>query len=133
MKDISSQDVFKEIQESLAEILDIEPQEILPESYMARDLGAESIDLLELSVALDSRFKVEIDDNEIYLKTLRLYLNEAEESRTPAAGYLAEKFPSLAEERIAEILSDLEGGPVLKVKDLTGYILRQLGLHGRNL
>jgi acyl carrier protein len=130
MEDISSKEIFEAIRDSLAEILDIEPLEIQPESYVVRDLGTESIDLLELSVALDSRFKVEIDDNEIYLKTLRLHLNEAEEKREPTADYLALKFPSLKKDRIAEILSDLEGGPVLKVKDLTGYIGLQLGLNG---
>ena len=132
MKDMSSRDVFREIRESLAEILDIDPLEISPESYLVRDLGAESIDLLELSVAMDSRFKVEIDDNEIYLRTLRLYLNEAEESQKEAADYLARKFPSLSGERIGEILSDLERGPVLKVKDLTGYIVHQLENRGRD-
>lgn len=120
-------DVFKGVQEALAEILDIEPEEIRPESYMIRELGVESIDLLELSVALDARFKVEIEDDRIYLKTIRLRLNEAKEEKKSPADYLAEKFPFLPRERIEEILSDLAGGPVLKVSDLTDYIAWQLG------
>ena len=120
-------EVFREIQESLAEILDLDPQEISPESYMVRELGAESIDLLELSVSLDTRFKVEINDDEIYLRTVRLTLNEAGANHESPVDYLVRRFPFLTEDRTAEILSDLENGPVLKVKDLTGYIIWQLG------
>jgi hypothetical protein len=36
--------------------------------------------------------------------------------------YLLHKFPFLAEGRIEEILSDLEGGPTLKVEDLVSYV-----------
>ena len=115
-------DIFRKIKEILTELLDIEEEEITPETYIVRDLGAESIDFLELAVALNSRFKIKIDDDEIFLGKLRLYLTEAEHEKKDVLLYLAGKFPFLSVKRIKEITADLDGGPVLKVKDLISYV-----------
>ncbi len=115
-------DILKNIKESLVDILDIDEAEIAPETYIIRDLGAESIDLLELGVMLGSIFKIEIDDDAIFLGSLRLYLEEAGECKNDTAAYLEEKLPFLPSVRIHEILCDLNNGPVLKVKDLIYYI-----------
>jgi acyl carrier protein len=114
-------DVLGEIRESLTEILDLENDDITPETYIVRDLDAESIDLLELSVALNSRFKVEINDDQVFLRTLRVCLNKTNGNGGRVEG-VSKEFPFLSKERIGEILADLEGGPVLKVKDLIAYI-----------
>jgi len=120
-------DTLCEIRTSLGEILDIEAGEITPETYVVRDLGAESIDLLELSVALNSRFRVEVNEDEAFLRTLRVFLNEAKENEQDPLDYLQRKYPFLAEGRVGEILVDIDGGPVLKVKDLTAYVSWRLG------
>jgi acyl carrier protein len=120
-------DALSEITKSLGEILDIESEKITPEAYVVRELGAESIDLLELSVALNVRFRVEVNEDEVFLRTLRVFLNQAREERRNPADYLHVRFPFLGPERIGEILSDLDGGPVLKVKDLMAYVSWRLG------
>jgi len=118
--------VFEEVSDCLTDILDLDPRDVTPETYVVRDLDAESIDLLELSVALNSRFKMEIDDDEIFLKSLRYYIDEAEKDNRDVADYISKKFPSLPEDRITEILLDIHGGPVLKVRDLVSYVERNL-------
>ena len=115
-------EILKEIQDILTEILDIDEQEIAPETYLIRDLEAESIDLLELAVALNSRFNIEVKDDDIFFRNFRLYVNEAREKGADPASYLMEKLPFLTRERVEEIFSDLEGGPVLKIKDLIRYV-----------
>lgn len=122
-------DIFGEIRESLTEILDIDAEQVTPETYVIRDLDAESIDLLELSVALNSRFKVDINDDEIYLKSLRTCLNGAG-ANGEAGKRIVGRFPFIDGGRAGEILSDLEGGPVLKVKDLMSYISWRVGQNG---
>lgn len=115
-------DILEEIKKVLAEILDIENHDITPETYMIRDLDAESIDLLELAVSLNSTFNVEIIDDEIYLRTFRLHMMDAEQRGDDTVRYLSEKFPFLNESRVTEIIGDLQAGPTLKVKDLVSYI-----------
>lgn len=115
-------DILEEITKILADILDIEGREITPETYLIRELGAESIDLLELSVAINARFQIEVNDDELFLRTMRLHLRTAAEEGKDAVGYLAEKYPALTVARVAEILADMGGGPVLRVKDIVSYI-----------
>jgi acyl carrier protein len=115
-------DILAEIKKILAEILDIEDRNITPETYMIRDLAAESIDLLELAVSLNSTFNAEIVDDEIYLRTFRLHMMDAEQRGDDTVRYLSEKFPFLNESRVTEIMKDLQAGPTLKVKDLVSYI-----------
>ncbi len=110
------------IKDHLMEILDIEAEKITPETYLVRDLGVESIDFLELAVAFNSSFDIEIDDDEIFLTNLRLYLKEANEVKDDNVSYLVQKYPSLAKVRVEQILRDLDSGPVLKVKDLISYV-----------
>jgi len=117
--------ILEEITEILAEILDIENHNISPETYLIRELGAESIDLLELAVALNSRFKIDVNDDEIFLRKLRQYITEAEQQNKDILQYLAENLPFLSRKRLEEIIADLEGGPTLKVKDLIAYVERQ--------
>ncbi|MBW1898408.1 MAG: hypothetical protein JRI61_05030 [Deltaproteobacteria bacterium] len=115
-------DAFHEIKNVIIEILDVEEDQILPETYLIRDLGAESIDLLELAVSLNTVFKKEIIDDDIFLFKLRPYTEDAEEIGREKSAYLAEKYPFLEHDRIRDVLGELGGGPVLKVKDLVSYI-----------
>lgn len=118
-------EILEGIKEILADILDIGEQDITPDTYIVRELGAESIDLLELAVSLNDRFKVEVNDGEIFLTRLRAYVTEAEDQGKDLVPYLVERMPFLPKNRIEVIIADLEGGPVLKVRDLVSYIAWQ--------
>ena len=114
--------IKQQINEILIEIMDIDPKQLTPESYLIRDLGAESIDLLELAVTLNHCFQIEVDEDAVFLRTLRSFLQEAQAKEIDAFSGLQQQYPFLAPTRISEILSTLDQGPVLKVKDLIHYI-----------
>lgn len=111
-------DVFEEVRTILGEILDVEEREITPESYLTTELGAESIDLIELAAALNQRFGIEIDEEEIFLETVRNYFREGQDL---SGDRLREAFPFLTAGRLREISADPDG-PLLKVKDLVSYL-----------
>jgi acyl carrier protein len=115
-------DTFEELKKIIVELLDLEDVEMTPETLLIQDLGAESIDLLELAVAINSRFKITVKDDEIFLTRFRLYITEAEQQGKDRVSYIAQKYSFLTEERIAEIISLISEGPQLKIKDLIGYI-----------
>lgn len=119
-------DVFEEIAQILSELLDIDAQGIEPHTYLVRDLGVESIDFLELAVAVNGRFHVDVHDDTIFLRNLRLHLTEAAESDTAAPDHLKRVYPHLSPQRIETLLSDLEGGPVLQARDLECYVRWQM-------
>ena len=55
--------IFAQVKKIVADQLEIdEPDEIKPESNFANDLGADSLDTVELVMALEEEFSIEIPD-----------------------------------------------------------------------
>ena len=105
-------DVFTEIKKILMEILDLEGQTVTPESLLMQELGAESIDLLELAAALNARFKIEVREEDIFLRD--------------AGARPGESSPFPTEERCREIAAlRADSGPAVRVKDLVSYVAWQ--------
>jgi acyl carrier protein len=115
-------DVFAELKKIIEELMDIKDRNITPETLLIQDLGAESIDLLELAVTINSRFKIAVRDDEIFLTRFRLYSAEAKQQGEDTMHYIAGKYPFLAKDRIAEIMAHIKEGPQLKIKDLISYV-----------
>ena len=56
---------FDKIKSILAEQLDADPDEMTMETNIAKDLGADSLDVVELLMSIEDEFNVEIPDEEI--------------------------------------------------------------------
>lgn len=56
--------IFEKVRGIIAEELGIEEDEIKLESDLTEDLGADSLDAIELIMEIESRFDVEIADSE---------------------------------------------------------------------
>ena len=56
--------VFEKIQKIISEQLGIDSDEIKLESSFVDDLGADSLDIVELIMALETEFDIEIPDEE---------------------------------------------------------------------
>ncbi|MGG7163671.1 acyl carrier protein [Clostridium ihumii] len=56
--------MFEKIREKIAEQLSINPEEITLESSFIDDLGADSLDIVELIMALEEEFDIEIPDED---------------------------------------------------------------------
>ena len=59
-----NQEIFDKIKEIVADLLDIDPETIKPESKFQADLGADSLDLVELIMEFEERFGGEISDED---------------------------------------------------------------------
>ena len=63
--------VFEKIKSILAEQLDADIDEMTMDTNIAKDLGADSLDVVELLMAIEEEFDVEIPDEDIEaLKTI---------------------------------------------------------------
>ncbi len=54
--------VFEKIKELLAEQLDIDENNITNESLLVEDLGADSLDAIDIVMSVEDEFKVEVPD-----------------------------------------------------------------------
>lgn len=59
---MSQDDIFTRVQKIVKEQLEVELSEVKPEANFANDLGADSLDTVELVMALEEEFDIEIPD-----------------------------------------------------------------------
>jgi acyl carrier protein len=59
---MSQEAVFEKVQKIVAEQLGVDESEVKPEASFANDLGADSLDTVELVMALEEEFDIEIPD-----------------------------------------------------------------------
>jgi acyl carrier protein len=56
---------FRELQELAAEILGVDPDQVRKDVSFARDLAADSLDLVELIAAVEDKYDVELPEDEL--------------------------------------------------------------------
>jgi acyl carrier protein len=57
-----NQDIFDKVKEIVIEQLEVDADKVTPEANFANDLGADSLDTVELVMALEEAFDIEIPD-----------------------------------------------------------------------
>ncbi|NEP50570.1 MAG: acyl carrier protein [Moorea sp. SIO3C2] len=55
-------EIFDKVKGIVSEQLDVDGEEVKPEASFANDLGADSLDTVELVMALEEAFEIEIPD-----------------------------------------------------------------------
>lgn len=61
---MSNDEIFTKVQDIVSKQLEKDKEEIKPESNFANDLGADSLDTVELVMALEEEFDIEIPDEQ---------------------------------------------------------------------
>ena len=61
---MSPEEIFKTMQKLIAEQFALNPDEITMDSSFEEDLGADSVDLVELVMAMEEEFDIEIADDD---------------------------------------------------------------------
>ncbi|WRF00622.1 acyl carrier protein [Helicobacter pylori] len=56
--------LFEDIQAVIAEQLNVDVAQVTPEAEFVKDLGADSLDVVELIMALEEKFGIEIPDEQ---------------------------------------------------------------------
>ncbi|MBI4115010.1 MAG: acyl carrier protein [Candidatus Omnitrophica bacterium] len=111
--------IFEKIQECLSGALGVEPDEIQPDNSLIKDLGAESIDFIDIIFRIEKAFDIKIPSGELFPANL---LNEeglVQGGRVTPEGLkvLREKIPYLD-------LTHFEKNP--QVSNLAGHFTVQM-------
>ena len=68
--------VEQKVKEIICEQLGVSEEEVTPEASFIEDLGADSLDIVELVMAMEEEFEVEIPDEEAeHIKTVKDAVN----------------------------------------------------------
>jgi acyl carrier protein len=68
--------IEEKVIEIIVEQLDVTREECVPEAFFIEDLGADSLDLVELIMAMEENFGIEISDEELQkIRTIQDAIN----------------------------------------------------------
>jgi acyl carrier protein len=126
-------EVFERVSTTLVESLNVEPEEVTPESTLQGDLGAESIDFLDIIFRLERGFGIKIDKGELFPEAIfqgdpRLVQNG---KVTPdGITELRTRLPFADVEKFAEDPQVGKISELFTVEMITKYIEGKLGSNG---
>jgi acyl carrier protein len=76
----SNSDLVTKITQIIVGQLSVDPEKVKPEASFTEDLGADSLDVVELVMAFEQEFSIEIsDDNAGKIKTVKDVIDHIEE------------------------------------------------------
>ena len=55
---------FEKLQDIIADVLNVQKDEIKPETTFVDDLGADSLDIFQIIMGIEEEFDIEIDNEE---------------------------------------------------------------------
>ncbi|MCA8984832.1 MAG: acyl carrier protein [Planctomycetaceae bacterium] len=66
----STEEIFEQVRETLIDALGVDDDEVTPEATLVGDLGAESIDFLDIVFRLEKTFEIKIPRGELFPENL---------------------------------------------------------------
>ena len=61
---MASEDIVRRVKDLIAESLGVNPAEVVPDASFIDDLGADSLDIVELVMAIEKEFDINIPDED---------------------------------------------------------------------
>jgi acyl carrier protein len=83
---MSREDIFKQVQETLVEALGVDDDEVTEDAAIIGDLGAESIDVLDIVFRLEKAFSIKIPRGELLAEDILNNPEFVENGKMTAAG-----------------------------------------------
>jgi len=83
---VTKDEVFKKVQTALVDALGVDEEEVTPQATMVGDLGAESIDFLDIVFKLEKAFGIEIPRKELSPEDILTNADYVQDGKVTAAG-----------------------------------------------
>ena len=122
------EEIFKTVTTTLVDALGIEEEEVTPEATLSGDLGAESIDFLDIVFRLEKNFGIKIPRGELFLEAI---LNDPElvqggKVTEKGLAFLRERLPHAHVDKFAEDPDVQKLSDLFTVEMIVRYILPAL-------
>ncbi len=123
------EDVFSKVQIALVDALGVDDDEVTPEATMVGDLGAESIDFLDIVFKLEKAFSIKVPREELFPEDILTNAAHVKDGKVTETG-LAELKARMPWANLGKFEANprvQDFGDVLTVGDLCRYVQSKLG------
>ena len=124
----TKEEIFSKVQTALVDALGVDEDEVTPEATLIGDLGAESIDFLDIVFRLEKAFDIKIERGELFPEDILTSTDYVEDGRVNAAGIakLKERMPfaDLTKFEKDPVVQKL--GQQLTVQDMCNFVEHKL-------
>ena len=120
----SEEEIFKTIQETLVEALGVDEDDVTEDATLVADLGAESIDFLDIVFRLEKAFDIKIPREELFPQDILTSADFVEDGKLNEAGLaeLKNRMPFADLDKFAENPKVQEFGNILTVGDMVRFV-----------
>jgi acyl carrier protein len=124
----NSEEVFSKVQAALVDALGVEDDEVTPEATMVGDLGAESIDFLDIVFKLEKAFGISIPREELFPDDILTNATYVENGKVTSGGLaeLKKRLPWADLSKFEQNPRVQDFGNLLTVNDLCRYVESKL-------
>ena len=124
----ATEEVFDKVREALVDALGVDDDEVTPDATLVGDLGAESIDFLDIVFRLEKSFGIEIPRAELFPEDILTNADYVEDGRVTNTGVAELKkrmpFADLTKFEANPLVQEF--GNLLTVNDMCRYVTSKL-------
>ena len=120
----SKEEVFEIVRESLVDALGVDDDEVTPQATLVGDLGAESIDFLDIVFRLEKSFDIKIPRGELFPEDILTNTDYVTDGKINAEGLteLKKRMPFADLSKFEENPVVQEFATSLTVQDMCNYV-----------
>jgi acyl carrier protein len=120
----TKEEIFNKIRAALVDALGVDDDEVTPQATLVGDLGAESIDFLDIVFRLEKTFGIEIPRSELFPEDILTSAEYVQNGRVTPAGVeeLKRRMPFADLSRFEANPAVQDFGNLLTVSDLCRYV-----------
>ncbi|WP_425614681.1 acyl carrier protein [Anatilimnocola sp. NA78] len=121
---VTKDEVYKKVQAALVDALGVDEDEVTPQATMVGDLGAESIDFLDIVFKLEKAFGIEIPRKELSPEDILTNADYVKEGKVTPAGIteLKKRMPFVDFTKFEANPNVREFSNLMTVGDLCRYV-----------
>ena len=118
------EEVFEKIRTAFVDALGVDDDEVTPEATLVGDLGAESIDFLDIVFRLEKAFNIEVPRSELFPEDILTNAEFVQDGKVSDVGIVQLKermpFADLSKFEANPVVQDF--GNLLTVSDMCRYV-----------
>ena len=120
----TKEEIFEKIQTALIDALGVDDDEVTPEATLVGDLGAESIDFLDIVFRLEKTFKISIPRGELFPEDVLTNAQYIQDGKITEAGVaeLRKRMPFADLDEFAKNPVVQDFGNLLTVADMCRFV-----------